>query len=92
MRRRNAKRRDRAQPTNRTGDVRVERHPQGGHPVGPVGAIGRPHRRMENAIAHGEFLEREVQRADTPRERERAAAALFVQIGKVERLTYVLSR
>lgn len=80
---RNAKRRDRAQPTNRAG---TPRHGQ------PVGRFGRPHRRMAEAIAVGERLERDVGRAETPQETERAQRALIKQIAKVERLNHVLTR
>jgi hypothetical protein len=92
MRTRNAKRRDRAQLTNRAGTPVVGRHPDGGYPTGPSGRFGRPYRRMANAVAHGEFLEREVARAETPAEVARAQAALLGQIAKVERLHYVLTR
>lgn len=80
---RNAKRRDRAQPTNQAG---TPRH------GAPVGRFGRPHRRMENAVEHGMFLEREVARAETPAEQQRAQLVLLRQIAKVERLNYVLTR
>ena len=98
---RNAKRRDRAQATNRSGDPRVAhvaaptpRAPGRPHsyPVGATGTIGRPVRRMENAIAAGEQIERDLSRAETPAERERLQRALLMQIHKVERLNYVLSR
>lgn len=98
---RNARRRDRAQRTNRSGDPRVEhvaaptprvpRRPRS-YPVGPVGRFARAARRMDNYVAHGEWLERELSRAKTPADRERIQRALLAQIRKVERYAYVVSR
>lgn len=51
----------------------------------PVGRFFRPLRRVANYVAHGEYLERQVARADTPEEREAAQRALGRQIIKVER-------
>lgn len=51
----------------------------------PVGRFFRPLRRIGNLVAHGEYLERRLARADEPGEREAAARALQAQIHKVER-------
>jgi hypothetical protein len=83
---RNTKRRDRAGTTIKTIHAGT---PRAGE---PVGRFGRPTRRMANAVAHGEYLEREVERAETPADAERARFALLGQIAKVERLYYVLTR
>ena len=88
-RKRNARRRDRAQPTNRAGNPRVMID---GYPVGPVGRFARAVRRMDNYIDHGLFLEREVERAETPAARERAIAAVARQLAKVERYQRILER
>jgi hypothetical protein len=90
QRKRNARRRDRAQATNRAGNPRVTLID--GHPVGAVGRFARAVRRMDNYIDHGLFLEREVERAETPAERERATAAVARQLAKVERYQRVLER
>jgi hypothetical protein len=83
---RNAKRRDRAGTTIKTLSAGT---PRAG---APVGRFGRPVRRMENAVAHGEYLEREIARADNPGDQQAAQLALLRQIAKVERLNYVLNR
>lgn len=61
-------------------------------PGEPRGRFFRPLRRLANYVAHGEYLERSLARADTPGERESIQRALLAQITKVERTARRLSK